>query len=163
MWEGMVGRAKASQERRGGSCLGPAASAEEAGSGERGEKGAWLGANGQVGGSEGGEGGPEEARREGARTATGSRGSPKSLPEAKSLGSPGPKPSLVFAIWLDDSGTTPGEKAHSVSIHKTGKCQLLIVPGEFLGLLSNGGVNLGTSIRGTWRANRLSQGLRIPR
>ena len=116
MWEGMVGRAKASQERRGGSCLGPAASAEEAGSGERGERGAWLEANDQVGGSEDGEEEPEEARREAARMVTGSPGSPKSPLEAKSLDSPCLKPSLAFAIWLDDSGTTPGEKAVSILI-----------------------------------------------
>ena len=160
MWQGREGRAKATQGRRGGSCLGPGASGGGAGSGETGEMGASFGANGKVGGSEGGEGGPEEARREGARMATGSRGSPRSLLGAKSLGSPGQVPSLAFAIWLAGSGTTPGEKAFSVSIQRTWKCQLLIVLGEFLRLLSNGGVNLGTSIRGTWRgagANRLSQ------
>ena len=37
--------------------------------------------------------------------------SQKSPLEAKSLGSPGPTPSLAFAIWIADSGTTPGEKA----------------------------------------------------
>ena len=118
MWEGMEGRVKATQGRRGGSCLGPGVSAGGAGSGETGERGAWFGANGQVGGSEGGEGGPEEARREGARMAMGSRGSPRSLLGAKSLGSPGPKPSLAFAILLAGSGTTPGEKAFSVSAQK---------------------------------------------
>ena len=119
VWGGMEGRAKATQGRRGGSCLGPGASGGGAGSGETGEMGASFGANGQVGGSEGGEGGPEEARREGARMATGSRGSPRSLLGAKSLGSPGRVPSLAFAIWPAGSGTTPGEKAFSVSIQRT--------------------------------------------
>ena len=118
MWQGREGRAKATQGRRGGSCLGPGASGGGAGSGETREMGAWFGANDQVGGSEDGEEEPEEARREAARMVTGSPGSPKSPLEAKSLDSPCPKPSLAFAIWLDDSGTTPGEKAFSISISK---------------------------------------------
>ena len=53
-----------------------------------------------------------------------------------------------------------GRKHSQSPSKKLGKFQLLIVPSEFLRLLSNGDVNLGTSIRGTWRgagANRLSQ------
>ena len=122
MWTGVEGRGKASQGGRGGSCLGlVGASVAGEGSAGKGEMGAWFGANGQVGGSEGGEGVLEEARREVARLATGSPGTLKSPPEAKSLGSPGQVPSLVFAIWLADSGTTPGEKAFSISVQKTWK------------------------------------------
>ena len=119
-WTGMMGgRGKASRGRRGGPCLlGLGASVGAAGSEGTGEMGAWFGANDQVGGSEDGEGEPEEARREAARMVTGSPGSPKCPLEAKSLDSPCPKPSLAFAIWLDDSGTTPGEKAFSISISK---------------------------------------------
>ena len=117
-WTGMMGgRGKASRGRRGGPCLlGLGASVGAAGSEGTGEMGAWFGANDQVGGSEDGEEEPEEARREAARMVTGSPGSPKSPLEAKSLDSPCPKPSLAFAIWLDDSGTTPGEKAVSILI-----------------------------------------------
>ena len=122
MWTGREEKGKASQGRRGGSCPAPVgAGVAGAGSAGKGEMGAWFGANGQVGGSEGGEGAPEEARREAARMATGSPRSLKSPLEAKSLGSPGQVPSLVFAIWLADSGTTPGEKAFSISVQKTWK------------------------------------------
>ena len=119
-WTGMrEGRGKATQGRRVGPCLlGLGASVGAAGSGGKGEMVAWFGASGQVGGSEDGEGEPEEARREAARMVTGSPGSPKCPLEAKSLDSPCPTPSLAFAIWLDDSGTTPGEKAFSISISK---------------------------------------------
>ena len=119
-WTGMrEGRGRATQGRQGGPCLLDLGASEVgAGSEGKGEMGAWRGASGQVGGSEDGEGELEEARREAARMATGSPGSPKSPLEAESLDSPCPTPSLVFAIWLDDSGTTPGEKAFSISISK---------------------------------------------
>ena len=121
MWEGMEERGRASQGRRGGPCLDPATGGEGAGSGGRGETGAWFGANGQAGGSEGGEGGPEEARMEGARKVTGSLGGSKIPLEAESLDFLDPKPSLVFAILLAGSGTTPGEKAFSVCVRKSWK------------------------------------------
>ena len=113
-WTGMMGgRGKATQGRP--CLLGPGASEVVAGSVGRGETGAWFGASDQAGGSEDGEEELEEARREGAMMGTGSPGSQMSPLEAKSLGSPFPKPSLAFAIWLADSGTTPGEKAFSIS------------------------------------------------
>ena len=118
-WMGMVGgRGKATQVMGWPCLLDPGASGGGAGSVGRGETGAWFGASGQAGGSEDGEEGLEEARREAAMRGTGSPRSQKSPLEAKSLGSPFPKPSLAFAIWLADSGTTPGEKAFSISTSK---------------------------------------------